>query len=209
MSPARQFTEDDYDLLTEIANVAMGQAGSALGRYLDSFVELTVPKVQVVEAGHMIETLRALTAGAGEVSAVRQAFQNSIGGEVITLFNKDACLAVADLLGYEGRLDPAKEEELLLDLSNIIVGACVNGMAKLMNTTVHFSPPSLIGEGMRADEVFAVLLGAQTARWSQSLVIKIDFQLEQRHFRSDLLVFLPDGSIEFIHGSLDKIAQNL
>ena len=41
-------TEDQRDALQEVANLAMGQAATRLARLLDSFIELSVPRVRVV-----------------------------------------------------------------------------------------------------------------------------------------------------------------
>lgn len=199
-----EFTEDEYDFLGEMTNMAMGQAGSALAEFLEVFVELSVPMVKIVAAEDMIPVLSDMTQGYKEVSATRQAFFNSINGEVISLFNKDACIAVADLMGYDEELDPAKEEELLLELSNILVAACINGLAGLMETEVSFSKPAILCEKMEVGSLLNSLFAPEKLGWDYTLILKVDFKLEEREFKSDLLIFMSDESIEVLRNSSDK-----
>ena len=44
------FTEDQYDMLKEVVNLAMGKAGHDLSTILKAFVDLTVPEIQIIEA---------------------------------------------------------------------------------------------------------------------------------------------------------------
>ncbi len=199
-----EFTEDEYDFLGEITNMAMGQAGSALAEFLEVFVELSVPMVKIVEAGQIIPVLSDMTQEYKEVSATRQAFYNSISGEVISLFNKDACVAVADLMGYDEQLDPAKEEELILELSNILVGACINGLGGLIKTEVSFSKPAILCERMPIKDLLNSVFAPEKLNWDYTLILKVDFKLEEREFKSDLLIFMSDESIEVLRNSSDK-----
>jgi chemotaxis protein CheC len=50
--------EDQRDALQEVANLAMGQAATRLARLLDTFIELSVPRVQVVEISKAAAALR-------------------------------------------------------------------------------------------------------------------------------------------------------
>jgi len=205
MSPnIPEFTEDEYDFLGEITNMAMGQAGSALAEFLEVFVELSVPMVKIVEADQMIPVLSEMTQGYNEVSATRQAFFNSINGEVISLFNKDACMAVADPMGYDEELDPSKEEELILELSNILVGACLNGLGGLIKTEVSFSKPAILCERMQIGDLLNAVFAPDKLTWDYTLMLKVDFKLEEREFKSDLLIFMSDKSIEVLRNSSDN-----
>ncbi|MGM0575965.1 MAG: chemotaxis protein CheC [Myxococcota bacterium] len=203
------FSEDDYDVLREIANVAMGRAAADLAELLGVFVELTVPRLEVVSGDDLLVRLQDTAEKFDEVSAIRQSFTSAVDGEVITLFNQAVVSTVADLLGYEGRLDPAKEREVLLDVSNILVGACLNGMGGLMNTEMRFGAPSLLCEWMDVRRFLAKMFAPERLDWEYTLVIKIAFALEEREFKSDLLVFLSERSVGVVGASIESYLDNL
>lgn len=49
--------EDQLDCLQELINVAMGQASDQLARYLDTFVFLKVPNIELVNAQDFSKSL--------------------------------------------------------------------------------------------------------------------------------------------------------
>ena len=57
--------EDRRDALQEVANLAMGQAATRLARLLDTFIELSVPRVQVVEVSDAAAASRSGSARSG------------------------------------------------------------------------------------------------------------------------------------------------
>ncbi|MFB9123081.1 chemotaxis protein CheC, partial [Paraburkholderia dipogonis] len=75
--------EDQRDALQEVANLAMGQAATRLARLLDAFIELSVPRVKVVEVSEAAQALREMTGIEDTVSAVRQGFRSDIKGEAL------------------------------------------------------------------------------------------------------------------------------
>jgi len=79
------FTEEQRDALQEIANLAMGQAATRLARLLDTFIELSVPRVRVVRAEDAARTLRDMTGIEESVTAVRQGFRSDLKGEALVI----------------------------------------------------------------------------------------------------------------------------
>ena len=67
-------TEDQRDALQEVLNIAMGQAGDSLARILDAFVELSVPRIRIVDVSRVSDTVRDMVGDRQEVTAVRQSF---------------------------------------------------------------------------------------------------------------------------------------
>jgi len=75
------YNEDQTDALQEVANIAMGQAGDSLARILDNFVTLSVPRIRQIAVHELADTVTTMVGDEEEVSAVRQAFYNSLRGE--------------------------------------------------------------------------------------------------------------------------------
>lgn len=202
MSP-RPFSDDQLDALQETANIAMGQAGAVLARLLDHYVVLSVPRARLVHAAELAVAVSAMlgTAMDTAVTAVRQSFQGRLRGEAMSLFGEQGCRELADLLGHEDTAGAEQHEELLLDVSNILVGAVLRGLGDQLQTDFAFSAPSLLG-----DEVgLAAMLRQGSMEWADALLLEVNFRLEPRNFSCHLVLLLPEESIEVLRQALDRL----
>jgi chemotaxis protein CheC len=195
--------QDQRDALQEIANIGMGQAGASIAEVLGEFVQLSVPRVLVVPPEEVVVAL-AGSIGDGVVSAVRQAFHSSMRGEAIVIYGEQRCNDLADLMGYEHSLDHAAEQELLLDVSNMIVGACLGGIAEQLGLVVGFSAPSLMADSIP----LAHLLDSRDVSWNAALLVEVNFRLEKRSFACHLVMLLPEQEVVALAAALDRFLEN-
>jgi len=198
------YSEDQADALQEVANIAMGQAGDSLARILDNFVTLSVPRIRQIEVQDLADTVTAMV-GEEEVSAIRQAFYNSLRGEAIVIFTQSGADELAELLGYDCELDAAIEQELLLEVGNLLVGAILNGISETLGAELGFSAPSLMAEHTPLREV----LTPDQLSWEQALLVEVNFSVEKHRFKSHLLMFMTEETIDTLRGILDQFMDNL
>ncbi len=205
--PKPTFTDDHYEVLREIINIGMGQAGAALAELLDTFVELTVPHVTIIAANQVSEIVENVMEYPGEITAVRQAFYNHLNGEAIVIYSQEGCKELGDLLGYDKTNEAISDQELLLDVGNILVGACLNGISMQLSSehSLSFSSPSILGENTSLSSLFIT----HDISWKSALLLKVAFRLENRAFSSHILVFMPEQSIHYICRALDKWIEDL
>ena len=196
---------DQKDALQEISNIAMGTAAAGLAKVLESFVRLSVPRITIVETSRIADRLAGSLPPHREVSAVRQAFYGPVEGEVVVVFGQDGCNELADLLAHDGDTSDGVKEELLLDVSNILVGACINGIAHQLATELSFSPPEVLCRAVPLDRVFE---GHQPT-CEQALLIEIDFSLEARSFACHMLTFLAPDSFGALRNSLSRFLESI
>lgn len=202
------FNSDQSDAMQEITNIAMGQAGSLLATLLGTFVNLSVPRVNVLALTEVATAVSSVVGRNIEVTAVRQSFHGYLHGEAIVIYNRDDCKELGELMGYDQALDHASEIELLLDVGNIIVGACLGGIVhQIKNLTeshtageLGFSAPSLMAEGVPAD----VLINPEKLTWSHALLLEVKFTIEGHNFTSHLCALMPGHSIEKMKSILDE-----
>lgn len=199
------FSAAHCDALQEVVNVAMGRAGATLAELLGVFVRLSVPRVRVQRATRLEATLGGLIGGNGEVTAVRQAFTARMRGEAIVLFGEAGGDELADLMGYEGALSAPERREILLDIANVLVGACLGGLCEQLELEPTFSAPSLLGESTPA----SALMLPNTLAWSHALLVEVSFTLESRGFSSHLLMLMPEDSIGLMREALDRVLEAL
>ena len=199
------YNEDQQDALQEVLNIAMGQAGDSLARILDHFVKLSIPRINLVTVENLLEKVSQLLDMQSEVSAVRQAFYNGLRGEAIVIFPQHGCDQIYDLMGYEKEeITSLAEQEMLLEISNLLVGAVLNGVSDTLSMNLGFSAPSL----MAINQALSTVLNKNNLTWSHALLLEVNFTLESRDFKSHLLLFMTEETITQLGHILDEFLED-
>jgi chemotaxis protein CheC len=188
------------DALGELVNIGMGQAGDSLARLFDRFIQLSIPRLELIEPSQVSEAIAAMVGTDGPVIAVRQAFSSRIRGEALTIYPVAGCDALADLVGYPD----ASSDELLLEISNILIGACVGAVASQFSLDLCFSPPSILGRSSVAE-----LFDTRGLPWTRALIAEVNFRVTDRAFCCHLLTFWPDASLHVLMRAVDEFLATL
>jgi chemotaxis protein CheC len=196
---------DKEDALREVINLGMGAAGAALAETLGVFVRLSVPAVQSIDGGDVMAFLSAAQWDDRPVSMSRQAFYGGLCGEALVLFDEVGCRQLADLLGHEDDNNGHLAEEVLLELGNVMVGACINGVAERLKEVVSFAPPSLVCEGMPLLKAFA----PGTFAGRRTLLVCIDFSIESRQFESRIAIFIAEKALARLDAAVEAFLSEL
>ena len=201
-------SNEQRDALQELTNIAMGQAGSSLAQLLDAFVDLSVPRIRIVQVVDLPETMAEMVGKKNLVSAARQSFQGYLRGEAIVIFGEPGSHTLADLMGYEGELGESSQAELLLDVANVLTGACLGGMMEQIRnftettgpTELSFSMPSIMARNVPAEK----LIDPAKVQWSHSLFLEVNFAIKDRNFVAHLTMLMPEDGIEKVRGIVDE-----
>lgn len=199
------YSEDQTDALQEVANIAMGQAGDSLARIMGHFVELSVPRIRLVTVQDLVATVSEMVGAKEDVAAVRQAFYNQLRGEAIVVIKQSGADELAELMDYEDEVDSEAEEELLLEVANLLVGAIINGISETLEAELGFSAPSLMTTGAPLERV----LTPDKLTWSHALLVEVHLCIEGHKFKSHLLLFMAEESIDALRGILDDFIDDL
>ncbi|MFT6102763.1 MAG: chemotaxis protein CheY-P-specific phosphatase CheC [Granulosicoccus sp.] len=200
MSQQIVLSEDHRDCLQEISNVAMGQAGDHLARLLDAFVILSIPHVALLSPSEIAMAVQ--TVDNHNVSGVCQGFiGGGISGESMLLFNDTSFNDLAKLMGYEEEVSGTAEREVLIDATNILVGALLRGIAEQLDIEFSFGPPAILGQHQELDK----LLSSKNVRWNQALVIEVGYQIENHDVQCDLLVVITERSLYYLLNKLNYL----
>lgn len=201
----QSYSGEQLDALQEVVNIAMGQAGASLASVFDIFVQLSVPNISIMTVENTTDCMVGIVGKNTEISAVRQAFYDSLRGEAILIFKNSGCGDLADLMGYENELDSQNEQELMLDVSNILVGAVLCGIAEILDTELSFSAPSIIALGVHVEDLFR----PSSLSWSHALLIEVNFSLEARDFTCHLVILMPEESIERMRHTITRFMESM
>lgn len=204
MSAPSLLTADQTDALQEVTNIAMGQAGSSLANILGVFVNLSVPRIRVLDAASIGTAISDMVGKDKDITAARQSFHGTMRGEALVIYDQEGCMDLADLMGYDDQLDASAEREILLDVSNVQVGACLGGIADLLEASLTYSAPSIMAERIPVDR----LIDPKKMTWNYALLVEVNFTLEERNFTSHLTFLMPEESIQSMGDALDKFMEN-
>lgn len=187
------------DCYQEIANVAMGQAGDLLARLLGVFVVLPIPNVNFIEVSELIMALSDVE-DKDTTSGICQGFIGAgISGEALLILNDSSFKDIASLMKYEEPLnsssdntfDKAIELELLMDMANIIIGACLNGISSQLDMSFSQGHPVVLGQHRKISE----LIDTNTKKWKKTLAIEISYGIENYAIKCDLLLLFTEASV--------------
>jgi chemotaxis protein CheY-P-specific phosphatase CheC/ActR/RegA family two-component response regulator len=180
------------DALQEVSNIAMGRAGDLLARLLDVFVLLPIPNVNTLETSELHMALTSIATDSN-VSAVSQGFISSgISGEALIIFHDSSFKDMAKLLKYNDNVDDHIEIEVMNDISNILIGAFLNGLSDQLD--IHFSQgqPNVLGQHCRVEE----LIKNRQSHWQKTLAIEVNYMIENYEIKCDLLLLFTEDSID-------------
>ncbi len=185
------------DALQETVNVAIGRAGALLARVLDVFVQLPVPNVNLLEVGELHMALADVQRGDERLTAICQGYIGSgIAGEALLIFHDSEIADMATLLHRDG--NDGGDLEMLLDLSTLLIGACLSGIAEQIDVVFSQSHPQILGEHLAIDELIQV----NSRRNKKTLAVEISYSLEGHDIHFDLLMLFSEDSVQLLHKKL-------
>ncbi|ASP39488.1 histidine kinase [Bacterioplanes sanyensis] len=194
-------TEDQRDCYQELSNVAMGQAADRLARLLDAYVVLPIPKVNMIESSELDMAIQDAEKDTA-VSAVCQGFIGSgIAGEALLLFKDTSFQDLAALMNYQGPLNRYGELELLMDVSSVLIGACVHGIGEQLEIHFNQGHPVVLGQHCMAEDI----LRSGNHQWTKTLAIEIHYTLEHVNIDCDLLLLFTEDSVLKLNKVIDYL----
>ena len=203
MSKSFHLDEDQQDCLQELINVAMGQASDQLARYLNTFVFLKVPSIELVTAESLSNTLEH---DQKTTAVVSQGFfgYEGIRGEALLVYQHKDSDHIADLLGYEP--DELSDEEQLIDISSILTTTFLNVFAGQIENQMSYSAPKLLSNGQTTVSEYLQQLSFS---WDMALKVNITYQVTDYSFNCDMILLIPESAIINIKTVIDRILEEL
>lgn len=178
------------DAFRETINVAMGRAAALLAKVLGVFVKLPVPNVNMLEVGELHMAL-ADAHSSGRLTAVCQGYiGGGIAGEALLIFHDSEIADMGALLQRDSA--DYSNGEMLLDLSTILIGACLSGIAEQIDVEFSQGHPQVLGSQGGIDDLIRI----NQQRWQKTLAVEISYSLEGHNINFDLLMLFTEDSVE-------------
>ncbi|WP_136487420.1 response regulator [Vibrio sp. H11] len=192
------------DIYMEVANVSIGRAADALARHFDVFVQLPLPNVNIFEVSELHMALRDL-ADNSQVSGVCQGFSGEgIAGEALVLLSDSSVSDLKKLMQVPAESVELEELELLMDVSNILVGSFLNGLGEQAEVRFFQSAPVLLGQHIPIDSIIESTAGS----FKKTMTFEVSYNIEGTSIRCDLLFMFVDESLPLLDHKLAYLMED-
>jgi chemotaxis protein CheC len=187
-------TAAQQDALKELLNIGFGRAGASLSQLTGHRVLLDVPAVSI----HPLSDLKNALSGVvtGEVASVHQIFSGPVAGDALLILDHSAAGILKQLLTDDPPLPldiDASGREVLTEIGNILLNACLGTFGNLLDVQVSFSIPHL-----NLDTLHGVLESLLVKREGMryGLLVHAGFRLRDAEVTGYLVIVLSVASLD-------------
>ena len=190
-----ELTERQRDSISELINIAFARTGAALSELTGHRVLLNSPEVSVHPTTELPRALAKFIPG--EVASIHQVFGGPVAGDALLLLNHDGAVQLTDLL-TDGNAPPSSRldesaREVLTEVGNILLNACLGMFGILLDVRVSFSVPRLHLDTL--DDLLASLIeGGSEPQYA--LVIYTAFHIGDSSVKGFLVMVLSVSSLD-------------
>jgi chemotaxis protein CheC len=191
----------EVDALTELFNVGLHRAAASLSEITGQRIIVDPPRLWIVRADEAESRLRGLLTG--ELAAVHQVFGGAFAGDAALLIEQDKAAELARLVTQGGaapggRLDESARE-VLAELGNVVLGACLSGFGDMLDVPVSFYVPTIRIDSLRT--VLHALL-TESAEVQFAVIVATQFRVSGLEVNGYMIVAVGAKSLERINKAL-------
>ncbi|UTG82055.1 flagellar motor switch protein [Bacillus paranthracis] len=176
-------TQEEKDVLGEIANISIGSASTVLSTLLNQPVSISTPNVEAINVRHYDGVPVPFV-------ILNVDFVEGLKNENVFVFTKDVALTMVDLMMMgTGEVDSEKElSELELsgikEIMNQMMGHAATAMSEMFQEKMDMTPPNVkfvtlkeemeyLGESMEVDELVQITFNLEIGDLLQSKMYQI------------------------------------
>jgi chemotaxis protein CheC len=195
-------TPRQRDALVELLNIGFGRAGASLSQLTGHRVLLDVPEVSIHPIGDLRHVLNNVFTS--DVASVHQIFAGPVAGDALLVLDYTAAGMLKQLLTDEPALPlriDASAREVLTEVGNILLNACLGTFGNLLDVQVSFSVPQL-----NLDTLHGVLETLMVHRESMryAMLVHAGFRLRDAEVRGYLVIVLSVASLDRLIRSVEQ-----
>jgi chemotaxis protein CheC len=202
-------SDEERDILQEIMNIAFGKAAADLAEVINIFVLLNVPYIKMLPAADLPDYIKAEIIDYNTISIVEQNFWGKFKGSALLVFPAGAGKELITLLdadqetSFESESIDILEKETLMEVGNILIGACVGKVTELLGDVVTYSPPKVIIENHPNEIIPKNLFDPEYS----AIVLKTVFCFKERDINGFLFLLTSHESNDWLKRSLAEFIE--
>lgn len=202
------FSINEAEILQEVMNIAFGKASSDLAEVIDIRVVLNVPHVELLKAVDLPPRIKDEIRVYDLISIIEQNFWGKFKGSALLVFPAKAgkgltCLFDEDESSGLEDNNALLQKETLLEVGNILIGACVGKVAELLDDIVSFSPPRIIINNLSSEAVSKKLSDPDKL----AILMKTVFHFEDKDISGFLFLITSQDSIKWLKAALQNFME--
>lgn len=189
-----KLTSGQQDALIELINIGFGRAAASLSKLTGHRVVLEVPQIAMCPIEELSDYLRPLVEN--DIATVHQIFSGPVAGDALLVLDQQSASILKELLTNEPALPldiDASAREVLTEIGNILLNACLGTFGNLLKIQVSFSVPHLTLDTLES-VVGSVTIGHQGLRYA--LIVHAAFRLKNSSLTGYLVIVLGVASID-------------
>lgn len=189
-----ELLDTQKDALVELLNIGFGRAAASLSQLTNQRVILEVPNVSMHSISELRQALAPLVQD--EVASVHQIFSGPVGGDALLVLDHGAAGVLKQLLTDEPPLPlpvDTSGREVLTEVGNILLNACLGTFGNLLEVQVSFSVPRLNLETL-SDVLNSLLVRREGLRYA--LLVHAGFRLRDTEVTGYLIIVLSVASLD-------------
>jgi chemotaxis protein CheC len=196
----------EKDALQEIMNISFGQAAADLSDVINLYVTLTVPYIDILRFNGVLPLISKDISGTDGMGMVKQFFSGKFSGSSVLIFphgEGKKLLRLFDENYATSSLDSdvdILERETLIEISNIIMGACISKIAELLKDVVSYSPPRYYSQ----EQIHGALEGAFSGNESFAIFFKTMFHFKEFDASGFLFMISDQSTLEWLKKAIDE-----
>lgn len=200
-----ELTQVQQDALIELLNIGFGRAAASLSQLTGHRVLLEVPQVSVHPISDLSKSLQVIVSD--QIASVHQIFSGPVAGDALLILDHTAAGMLKELLTDEPALPlkiDASGREVLTEVGNILLNACLGTFGNVLKVQVTFSVPQLNLETLN-EVLQSLLINREGLRYA--LVVQAGFRVRDTELTGYLVIVLSVASLDRLIRSVEDWEQ--
>lgn len=192
----------DRDALTELFNIGLHRAASALSDLTGHRIIVDLPRLWICPIEEMHARLVNLLEG--DLATVHQIFKGTVTGDAVLVLDYGSATRLAASMtdggvALGGRLDQSARE-VLAEVGNVILSSCLSSFGDMLQVSVSFSVPRMHVESL---EGLLRSLRVDSEDLSYALLAATRFRLTEGDVGGYLIIAVGMSSLSLIARALE------
>ncbi len=199
-----ELSELEVDALGEVMNISFGTAAADLAEVMDIFIHLNIPYIKTIGISVLPPYIRDEINDFENCNVIEQQYHGDFNGVALLIFPYGAEKELVSYfqqpenISYESDEIIELEREVLMEIGNILIGACIGKLFELIKSSITYFPPNVI----KGKDLENSLIQSYLDDDDFSITLKTHFNFEDRKIEGHMFLLNSKSSIPHLKKAL-------